>query len=124
LSFACILLSLPSMRGMMLFISILFLSLGGLIIIVEEKSFIVQFYNFNNMVNLLTVIGLVTLLTIPVKISGYLDYIEVLTRNKVKKPGQFFFMTQSLAYGTGSVMHMASMPMTHTLIKDSSRNMN
>src|SRR5205823_11721612 len=99
-----------------LFISILFLSLGGLIIIGEGKSLYVQVYNFYNMVNLLTVIGLVTLLTIPVKISGYLDYIEVLTRTKVKKPSQFFSMTQSLAYGTVSVMHMASMPMTLTII--------
>ncbi|MCQ6275363.1 hypothetical protein JMM81_10355 [Bacillus sp. V3B] len=108
----------------MLYISLTFLLLGIVITIVDQKNFIHLFSYFSNMVDVITLIALVPLLTLPVKLSGYAVSIEQLSMRRIKKSRQFFSFTQVLAFIAGSVIHMSSMNMTHTLVKESSVKMN
>lgn len=99
--------------------SIIFLSLGVLMLYFSQVTWEQYILSFGGMLNLLTLFALIPILALPIQLGNYALGIQHIIQRKIKKSGQLYIMTSGLSYIFSCFMNLATLPMAYYSIRPS-----
>lgn len=105
-------------KGLMLYMSVLLLSIGHLLILKYNIGYDVWLEGITKNLPLATIFVVVPIISIPLRLGGYLDSINYYFRKNIKNKGLLFTIINSFAFAFGSITNMGVIRIAHSMLED------
>ncbi|MFU2016045.1 hypothetical protein ACM6Q7_13380 [Peribacillus butanolivorans] len=97
--------------------SIIFLTLGTLMVGSKGISFLSYVKLYGDMLYLLSLFAIVPLLSIPIQAGGYREVFKQLFQGRIHSSSHLYRTITGLSYFLGCFLNMAAVPITHASVK-------
>ncbi|MBB6454568.1 hypothetical protein HNQ94_003057 [Salirhabdus euzebyi] len=115
LTITALLITVPFLEKLPKFLSTIFILCGISISLMNDISFEKTFLSFSNMVGIVVFLGMIPIISLPIRSTN----INLnLKPNKNLSNRQAFFLSESLVFSLASLINMAAIPMTSSIMKD------
>ncbi|WP_028308727.1 hypothetical protein [Desulfitibacter alkalitolerans] len=104
-------------RGIILFMSIILLSIGHILIFKYKIGYEVWIEGITKNLPLATIFVVVPILSIPLKLGGYLEPIEYYFKKHIRDTGPLFSVISSFIFAFGSITNLGAVRIAHSLLE-------
>ncbi|OWZ83709.1 hypothetical protein [Natranaerobius trueperi] len=116
-SLLALLVSIPFIKGITFWLSLVFLIFGSLLLVMEGATFDAYFISIRRMANIFALVTLIRALGVPMELGGYSDDIRSFVNKEIKGEGLLYIMTTVIAYLIGMSIVVASVPVVFYTIE-------